>query len=47
MKEDIYYENTVLSKMEKLRKMKKDSEGYDALYQEIIRVGEFDIEKHR
>jgi hypothetical protein len=47
MKEDIYYENTVLSKMEKLRKMKKDSQGYDALYQEIIRVGEFDIEKHR
>jgi acyl-CoA dehydrogenase len=43
MKEDIYCENTVLEKMEKLRKMEKNSDEYNALYQEIIRVGEFEV----
>jgi hypothetical protein len=45
LKEDIYYTNTVLEKMEKLRKMNKNDPGYDTLYQAIISVGEFDIEK--
>ena len=31
--------------MEKLRKIGKDSLEYNKLYQDIIRVGEFDIEK--
>jgi acyl-CoA dehydrogenase len=43
LKEDIYYENTVLDKMERLRKLSKDSPEYDKLYQEIISVGEFRI----
>ncbi len=38
---DIYYKGTVLEKMEKLRKMERNSAEYDALYQDIISVGEF------
>ena len=38
-KNDIYYEGTILEKMEKLRKMKPDSEEYNELYQDIIQVG--------
>ena len=45
MKDDIYSINTVLEKMEKLRTMNKDSPEYNKLYQEIISVGEFTIEK--
>jgi acyl-CoA dehydrogenase len=45
LKDDIYYNNTILEKMEKLRKISKDSPEYNKLYQEIISVGEFDIEK--
>lgn len=40
---DIFYEGTVLEKMEKLRKMKPNSEEYNQLYQDIIQVGEFKI----
>ena len=40
-KNDIYYEGTVLEKMEKLRKMNFESPEYNKLYQEIIQVGEF------
>jgi len=45
LKEDIYYENTVLEKMEKLRTIDNKHPEYDALYQDIISVGEFPIEK--
>lgn len=38
---DIYYKGTVVEKMEKLRKMERNSVEYDALYQDIIAVGEF------
>jgi len=44
-KDDIYYKNTILEKMEKMRKISKDDPEYNKLYQEIISVGEFDIEK--
>jgi acyl-CoA dehydrogenase len=46
LKEDIYYENTVLEKMEKLRTINKEHPDYNKLYQDIISVGEFAIEKH-
>ena len=42
-KNDIYYKNTVLEKMENLLKMDKKSSMYDKIYQQIIQVGEFDI----
>jgi acyl-CoA dehydrogenase len=42
-KNDIYYQGTVLEKMEKLRKMKPDTEEYNQLYQDIIKVGEYAI----
>ena len=42
-KNDIYYQGTVLEKMEKLRKMKPDTPEYKALYQDIIKVGEYAI----
>lgn len=45
MKDDIYSKNTVLERMEKLRTINKDSPEYNKLYQEIISVGEFTIEK--
>jgi hypothetical protein len=45
LKDDIYYNNTILEKMEELRKISKDDPEYKKLYQEIISVGEFDIEK--
>ena len=40
---DIFYEGTVLEKMEQLRKMKQNTEEYKKLYQEIIQVGEYKI----
>jgi hypothetical protein len=43
LKEDIYYNNTVLEKMEKLRTIDTKHEEYDKLYQDIISVGEFNI----
>jgi acyl-CoA dehydrogenase len=43
-KDDIYYEGTVLEKMEKLRKIKPNSEEYNELYQDIIQVGEYKIQ---
>jgi acyl-CoA dehydrogenase len=42
-KNDIYYQGTVLEKMEKLRKMKSDTQEYNDLYQDIIKVGEYPI----
>jgi acyl-CoA dehydrogenase len=46
MKEDIYYKNTILEKMEKIRTIDVNSPEYNKLYQEIISVGEFNIEKN-
>ena len=40
---DIYYKDTVLEKMEELRKMDNKSSNYNLLYQNIIKVGEFSI----
>lgn len=45
LKDDIYYNNTILEKMEKIRTIRKDDPEYNKLYQDIISVGEFDIEK--
>jgi acyl-CoA dehydrogenase len=42
-KNDIYYKDTVLEKMEKLMTMDKDSVEYELLYQDIIQVGEYPI----
>ena len=42
-KNDIYYQGTVLEKMEKLRKMNPKSEEYNKLYQDIIKVGEYTL----
>jgi len=42
-KNDIYYEGTVLQKMEQLLKLDKGSEEYEKLYQDIISVGEYPI----
>ena len=42
-KNDIYYKNTVLEKMEKLMTMDKTSVEYELLYQDIIKVGEYII----
>ena len=42
-KNDIYYKNTVLEKMEKLMTMDKKSDEYELLYQDIIKVGEYPI----
>jgi hypothetical protein len=46
LKEDIYYDNTVLEKMEKLRTIDTKNPEYDKLYQDIINVGEFNIENN-
>ena len=42
-KNDIYYKGTVLEKMENLLKMDTKSEIYRELYEDIIKVGEYDI----
>lgn len=44
LKEDIYYKNTVLEKMEQLVQLDKKSPEYEALYQDIIKVGEYQIQ---
>ncbi len=45
-KNDIYYKGTVLEKMEKLRSLEdQKSNEFKDLYQDIISVGEFPIEK--
>jgi hypothetical protein len=45
LKNDIYCDNTVLEKMEKIRKIDKEHPDYNKLYQDIISVGEFNIQK--
>jgi hypothetical protein len=42
-KNDIYYKNTVLEKMEKLKQMDPNTLEYKSLYQDIISVGEISI----
>jgi acyl-CoA dehydrogenase len=42
-KDDIYYNNTILEKMENLKKILNDSNDYNKLYQNIISVGEIKI----
>ena len=43
-KNDIYYKDTVLEKMEQLKNMNKTSPEYEKLYQDIIKVGEYPIQ---
>jgi len=43
LKEDIYYKNTVVEKMESIKKMEMNSKEYTDLYNEIISVGEYKI----
>ena len=43
IKNDIYYKNSVLEKMEQLLKMDPKSPEYNKLYQDIISVGEYKI----
>ena len=40
-KNDIFYKNTILEKMEKLNVLDKNTKEYENLYQDIISVGEF------
>jgi acyl-CoA dehydrogenase len=42
-KTDIYHNNTIIEKMETLRRMEPNSKEYKELYQDIIKVGEFKI----
>jgi hypothetical protein len=43
LKMDVFSEDTVLEKMEKLRTLNKTTPEYSSLYQDIISVGEFEI----
>jgi acyl-CoA dehydrogenase len=43
LKEGIYYEGTVLEKMEKLRKLPENSPEYKMAYQDVVSVGEYPI----
>jgi len=45
IKDDIYYKNTVLEKMELIKTLKPDSKEYNDMYENIISVGEYKIEK--
>lgn len=45
LKKDIYYKDTVLERMEDLNKMDKNSKEYKLLYEDIIKVGEYKINK--
>ena len=44
-KKDIYYKGTVLEKMENLSKLNPGTREYQQLYQNIIRVGEYPVQK--
>jgi acyl-CoA dehydrogenase len=43
LKDDIYYKNTVLEKMEYIKKLDPNSKEYRDMYDDIISVGEFKI----
>jgi hypothetical protein len=42
-KDDIYYKNNVLEKMEHLLTKNPADKDYDSLYQDIVKVGEYKI----
>lgn len=42
-RDDIYYQGTVLEKMERLESLDKNSQEYEKLYQDIISVGEYKV----
>lgn len=44
-KNDIYYEGTILEKMERLLATKPNTDEYNKLYQDIIQVGEYKIQE--
>ena len=44
IKDDIYYKNTVVEKMEIIKNMKMDSDEYNKMYDSIIKVGDYKIE---
>jgi len=46
LKDDIYYKNTVLEKMESIKKMTIGSKEYNTMYNDIISVGEYDIREN-
>jgi len=43
IKDDIYYKNTIIEKMETIKKMTPNTKEYDDLYDNIISVGEYKI----
>jgi acyl-CoA dehydrogenase len=43
IKDDIYYKNTIIEKMDSIKKMGINSKEYNDLYDDIISVGEFKI----
>jgi alkylation response protein AidB-like acyl-CoA dehydrogenase len=43
LKENIYYENTVIEKLEKLNNLNKNTDLYKKIYNDVISVGEFKI----
>lgn len=45
-KEDIFYEDTIIEKLEKLSLLSKNSDIYQKLYQDVINVDEFPIIKY-
>ena len=42
-KNDIYYKNTVLEKMENILTKNPTDKDYDLLYQDIVKVGEYEL----
>jgi acyl-CoA dehydrogenase len=46
LKDDIYYKNTVLEKMESIKDMKIGSKEYNTMYNDIISVGEYTIKEN-
>ena len=45
LKDDIYYKDTVLEKMEMIKKVDPNSTKYKEMYEDIISVGEYEIKK--
>jgi acyl-CoA dehydrogenase len=43
LKSDLYYDKTLIEKLEKLEILEYNSEDYNKLYQDIISVGEYDV----
>jgi hypothetical protein len=44
IKDDIYYKNTIIEKMETIKKMTPNTKEYNDLYDNIISVGEYKIQ---